>query len=173
MKQREPSHTVSSNVNWCSHRGKQYGSSSKTKNRVAIWSSNPTLGHILRQNYNLKRYMHLPIFTAALFMTAKYGSNLNVYQQLNGQRRCSVHVCVYIYTHCNISHKKEWNNAICNISSVQFSHSVISDSLRPHELQHVRPPWPSPTPGVHPKSCRSSRWCHPAISSSVVPFSCP
>ena len=59
-------------------------------------------------------------------------------------------------------------------SSVQFSHSVVSDSLRPHEPQHVRPPCPSPTPGVHPHPCPSSRWCHPTISLSVVPFSsCP
>ena len=59
-------------------------------------------------------------------------------------------------------------------SSVQFSHSVVSDSLRPHELQHTRPPCPSPTPGVHLDSRPSSHWCHPAISSSVVPFSsCP
>ena len=57
---------------------------------------------------------------------------------------------------------------------IQFSHSVVSDSLWPHELQHARPPCPSPTPGVHPNSCPSSSWCHPAISSSVVPFSsCP
>ena len=55
--------------------------------------------------------------------------------------------------------------------SVQFSRSVVSDSLRPRESQHTRPPCPSPTPGVHPNSCR---WWHPAISSSVVPFfSCP
>ena len=59
-------------------------------------------------------------------------------------------------------------------SSVQFSLSVVSDSLRPHELQHARPPCPSPTPGVHSDSCPSSQWCNPAISSSVVPFSsCP
>ena len=58
--------------------------------------------------------------------------------------------------------------------SVQFSRSVVSNSLRPHELQHARPPCPSPTPGVHPNPCPSSPWCHPAISSSVVPFSsCP
>ena len=58
--------------------------------------------------------------------------------------------------------------------SVQFSGSVVSNSLRPHESQHARPPSPSPTPGVQPNSCPSSRWCHPAISSSVVPFSsCP
>ena len=61
---------------------------------------------------------------------------------------------------------------IC-FSSVQFSCSVVSDSLRPHESQHARPPCPSPTPGVHSDSCPSSQWCHPAISSSVIPFSCP
>ena len=60
------------------------------------------------------------------------------------------------------------------IRSDQISRSVVSDSLRPHELQHARPPCPSPTPGVHSDSCPSSQWCHPAISSSVVPFSsCP
>ena len=59
-------------------------------------------------------------------------------------------------------------------SSVQFSHSVVSDSLRPHELQHTRPPCPSPTPRVHPNPCPLSQWCHPTVSSSVVPFSsCP
>ena len=56
-------------------------------------------------------------------------------------------------------------------SSVQFSGSVVSNSLRPHELQHARPPCPSPTPRVHPNPCPSSRSCHPAISSSVFPFS--
>ena len=60
------------------------------------------------------------------------------------------------------------------LSSVQFSHSVMSDSLRPHEPQHARLPCPSPTPRVHPNSCPLSRCCHPAISSSAVPFSsCP
>ena len=58
--------------------------------------------------------------------------------------------------------------------SVQFSHSVVSDSLRPHESQNTRPPCPSPTPRVCSNSCPLSRWCHPAISSSVIPFSsCP
>ena len=56
-------------------------------------------------------------------------------------------------------------------SSVQFTHSVMSDSLQPHESQHTRPPCPSPTPGVYSNSCPSSWWCQPAISSSVVPFS--
>ena len=57
------------------------------------------------------------------------------------------------------------------IWSLQFSHSVVSDSLRPHGLQHVRLPCPSPTPGAYSNSCPLSRWCHPTISSSVVPFS--
>ena len=58
--------------------------------------------------------------------------------------------------------------------SVQLSCSVVSDSLWPHESQHIRPPCPSPTPGVYPNSCPLRRWCHPAISSAVVPFSsCP
>ena len=56
-------------------------------------------------------------------------------------------------------------------SSVQFSCSVVSDSLQPHESQHARPPCPSPTPGVYPNSCPLSRWCHPTISFSVIPFS--
>ena len=61
-----------------------------------------------------------------------------------------------------------------NFSSVQFSRSVVSDSLWPHELQHARPPCPSPTMGIHPNPCPLCRWCHPTISSSVVPFSsCP
>ena len=59
-------------------------------------------------------------------------------------------------------------------ASVQFSRSVVSNSLRPHESQHARPPCPSPTSGVHPNLCASSQWCHTAISSSVIPFSfCP
>ena len=58
--------------------------------------------------------------------------------------------------------------------SYQFSRSVVSDSLWPHEPQHARPPCPSPTPRVYPNPCPSSQWCHPVISSSVIPFSsCP
>ena len=92
------------------------------------------------------------------------------------------------------SNKKEWTTALCNDLdevhrynkwkkmpsskeyklSVQFSCSVVSNSLWPHELQHARPPCPSPTPRVHPNSYPLSPWCHPAISLSVIPFSsCP
>ena len=77
-----------------------------------------------------------------------------------------MHVCEYMCVCVCV--------CVCVFSSVQFSPSVVSNSLRPHESQHARPPCPSPTPGVHSNSCPSSRWCHPAISSSVIPFSsCP
>ena len=79
-----------------------------------------------------------------------------------------------MYNGILFSHIKDWSWVIS--SSVQFS-SVTQSCLTllwPHELPHARPPCPSPTPGVHPNSCALSWWCHPAISSSVIPFSsCP
>ena len=73
------------------------------------------------------------------------------------------------------AHQDEEINHLREIqfSSVQSSHSVMSDSLRTHEPQHARPPCPSPTLRVYSNSCPRSRWCHPAISSSIIPFSCP
>ena len=68
-------------------------------------------------------------------------------------------------------HTINHRTGLSQFSSVQFSRSVVSDPLQPHELQHSRPPCPSPTPGVYPNSCPLSQWCHPTISSSVVPFS--
>jgi len=67
-----------------------------------------------------------------------------------------------------------WSNGCWQFDhhpSVEFSHSVMSDSLRPHGPQHARSPCPSPAPRVYPNSCPSSQWCHPTISSSVIPFS--
>ena len=67
-----------------------------------------------------------------------------------------------------------WHIYILHYNSVQFSHSVVFDSLQPHEPQHARPPCPSPTLGIRPNPCLLCQWCHPTISSSVVPFSsCP
>ena len=77
------------------------------------------------------------------------------------------------WAHCNYGGVK-WNlpeKSIKVFSSVQFSHSVLSDSLQPHELQQARTPCPSPSPRVHSDSRPSSQWCHPAISSCIVPFS--
>ena len=73
---------------------------------------------------------------------------------------------------------KTWEERLVSLAiqirSDQISRSVVSDSLWPHESQHARPPCLSPTPGVHPNSCALSQWCHPAISSCVIPFSsCP
>ena len=82
--------------------------------------------------------------------------------------------CVKIWTRFKGTIKTSYMNVSSQNLSVQFSHSVMTDSLRPHEPQHARPPCPSPTPGVHPNPCPSSWWCHPTISSSVVCFSsCP
>ena len=83
---------------------------------------------------------------------------------------------IYIYSFLLgiLSREKLWlywtATSLASISSVHFSCSVMSDSLRPHEPQHAKPPCPSPAPGVHSNSCPSSWWCHPAVSSSVVPF---
>ena len=76
---------------------------------------------------------------------------------------------LYVHTYLHIPYKL----VIFDIS-IQFSCSVMSDSLRPHELHHTRPPCPSPTPRIYPNPCPLSRWCRPTISSSVIPFSsCP
>ena len=88
-----------------------------------------------------------------------------------------LNIHIYIYTHKqnqNSTTKIKYNRltqGTKNYVSVQLSCSVMSDSLEPHEPQHAGPPCPSPTLGVYPKSCPLSWWCHPAISSSVVPFS--
>ena len=82
-------------------------------------------------------------------------------------------VIQYFYILCKIQ-VLQYYRLYSLFSSVQFSHSVMSDSLQPHESQHIRSPCPSPTPRVYPNSCPSSWWFHSAILSSVVPFSsCP
>ena len=78
------------------------------------------------------------------------------------------HAAMKLKDTCSLE-EKLWST----FSSVQFSHSVMSDSLRPHELQHARPPCPSRNPGAYTNSCPLSQWCHLTIASSVIPFSCP
>ena len=95
-----------------------------------------------------------------------------MYVRMYGHTCGRVCLCVFSYMH---GHTRQMGNlwdALVSYS-VQFSsvHSVMSNSLWPHESQHARPPCPSPTPRVHPNSCPLSQWCHAAISSSVVPFS--
>ena len=77
--------------------------------------------------------------------------------------------CIPLFTAALSTIARTWSN----LSSIQSSRSVVSDSLRPHESQHTRPSCPSQTPGAYSNPCPSSQWCHLAISSSVIPFSCP
>ena len=94
-----------------------------------------------------------------------------------GEKKAEIHSFIFWFENINYLLKchfhLKWNkiSRIDRFSSVQFSRSVVSDSLRPHESQHTTPPCPSPIPGVHSDSSPSSQWYHPAISSSVVPFS--
>ena len=74
--------------------------------------------------------------------------------------------CTIVYLFIPLLKGRHWGSFSF---SIQFSRSVVSDSLRPHDPQHARPPCPSPTPGVHPNPCRLSWWCHPTISSSSFP----
>ena len=113
----------------------------------------PLLG-IYPEETKIEKDTCIPLFIAALFIIARTWE----------QPRCLL--------------TDEWIKNLWYIHtmeySVQFSRSVVSDSFRAHESQHTRPPCPSPTPGVHSDSRPLSRGCHPAISSSVVPFSsCP
>ena len=77
---------------------------------------------------------------------------------------------VLFFRNCHLY--KRNSQLACMFTSIQFSHSVVFNSLQPHGWQHARPSCPSPTPRVYLNSCPSSRWCHPTISSSVIPFNC-
>ena len=96
-----------------------------------------------------------------------YGINLN--EKVKHWKQNSKFKCMVKTADLNIS--LGLTSFFLPLSSVQFSHSVLSDSLWPHGLQHARPPCPSPTPRVYSNSCSLSQWCHPTISSSVIPFS--
>ena len=106
-----------------------------------------------------------------IFFAAQDGEALYSQQKQDQELTCSDHEL--LIAKCRLKLKKV-GKTTRPFSSVQFSRSVLSNSLPPHESQHARPPCPSPTPKGHPNSCPLSRWCHPAISPSVVPFaSCP
>ena len=113
----------------------------------------------------------LPLAMAYFFMSrmpVQFQPSQPLSKQWNGRRegsRCSFFVLQ------NLREIPQHTPAYVSVSSVQFSHSVVSDSLRPQGLQHARPPCPSPTPRVHSNSCPLNWWRHPTISSSVVPFS--
>ena len=111
----------------------------------------------------------ITILLKSLWVTGRDVKQAVVYVSLKFKRELWLQACI------SKSSLHAWHlEPLGWISSVQFSRSVVSDSLQPHESQHTRPPCPSATPGVYSNSSPSSRWCHPAISSSVVPFSsCP
>ena len=109
----------------------------------------------------LLEYLKLYVYLCFL---SNYKVLLNYYALKNiGEKTRSLLLNKYLF--CEAVKKTK------NICSVQFSQSVMSDSLRPHESQHARPLCPSPAPRVYSNSCPLSQWCHPTISSSVVPFS--
>ena len=135
---------------------------------------------------NLKDWVYLSIFLVTRFwanLVKKFGE----YPSLSVKQRYYLLTCPpqYILSQLAMAsylwsqweegnQKSDWKVFHERKQSVQCSHSVMSNSLQNHESQHARPPGPSPTPRVHPNPCPSSQWCHPAISSSIIPFSfCP
>ena len=120
------------------------------------------LHSVLQGQICLLLWLSLPIFAFQSHIMKRTSFGVSVLEGLVGLHRT---VQLQLLQHYLLGHQ---------FSSVQFSRSVMSESLWPHESQHSRPPCPSPTPGVHTDSRPSSQWCHPAISSSVFPFSsCP
>ena len=109
-------------------------------------------------------FLKNPQWLKVYSLSKKYKILPKVLEPLPSEELIHLNMCIYDTKHGN-------STFIYKFSSVQFSCSVVSDSLRPRELQHARPPCPSPTPRVHSDSRPPSQWCHPAISSSVVPFS--
>ena len=112
MEKRELSYTVGGNVNYAATMHNCYSAievPQKTKNRVAIWSSNPTPGHISRQNFNLKRYIHPPCSQQHCLQQPRHGDSLHAHRQRDGGGD-AVHVC----NETLLSHKEGWNQAICS-----------------------------------------------------------
>ena len=146
---------------------------------LATEQEHPVLSLTAHLCHPREQWLLVPLAPHTVPNTIKITSSLRICQNQNiryyPQMKILWVFCFYKFS----SLKKLYTKLSLNFQalffktvSVQFSRSVVSNSLRPHELQHARPPCPSPTPGVHSNSCPSSRWCHLAISSSVVPFSC-
>ena len=145
---------------------------SKTDIRATTWHCDPTPGPITGKKHGVKGYMR-STFIVALFTIAKTWKE----HKCHWPGMESIwYICIMEY----YSAMKEdeimlfaetWMDLHIAISSVQFSHSVVSNSLGPHGLHHSRPPCPSPTPGVYSDSCPLSQWCHPTMWSSAIPFS--
>ena len=112
-------------------------------------------------------------FKKLLFPQNKNNQNCSTVRSYN-TKDVAERTQVYVLIDKMVLAKNKATSNHKKFSTVQSSRSVLSDSLRSYELQHSRPPCPSPTAGVYPNPCPLSQWCHPAISSSVIPFSsCP
>ena len=130
------------------------------------WRHTHSESHALSEMYQSTYVSLWPLFLTSEF----YPDVLFSFSRLEGffqvRVKCGSAPChVKFFRRCDFKRSKD----SAQFSSVQFSRSVVSDSLRSHESQHARPPCPSPTPGVHSDSRPSSHWCHPAISSFVSP----
>ena len=127
---------------------------------LLCWQANVVDYHVFKKELNpyMEMATHSSILAWEILWTKKPGRLQSTRSQKNWTWMSN-----WTHTHTML---------LFNISSVQFSHSVVSDYLWPHELQHARSPCPSPTPRVYSDSHPSSQWCHPATSSSVVPFYC-
>ena len=124
----------------------------------------------------LKRYMHFSVHCSISYNTQDLEVTLILRDGWRDKKEVVyMHNGVLAIKRVILPFVTRWmgvdNSMLSEKSSVQFSHSVVSYSLWPHGLQHTRPPCPSPTPGVYSNSCPLTRWCHPTISSSVIPFS--
>ena len=120
--------------------------------------------------YNSTHLVSLYHFSSIKSNSRQFSVRFNPIIPLKWSLISGIHLCVV----SNPTAFTEEFSVNIILPSVQFSHSVMSNSLWPHESQHARPPCPSPTPGVYSDSCPLSQWCNPAISSSVIPFSyCP
>ena len=143
-----------------------------------MWSSNSTSGNLSeeRKNTASKLYMHLHDPCSIIY--TRYGKNQSVHWWIIRLRKCSLYIqqniqFLYFYVSLRISKFLQLAPQDQSIVKLifQFSCFVMSDSLQPRGLQHARPPCPSPAPRVYSNLCPLSQWCHPTISSSVVPFS--
>ena len=127
---------------------------------------------------NVSCVLEIKVYSAAIGWNVVYKSIKSILSNVLLKASVSLFSLAVLSTQLCLSDWTELFSPLCNwcvnVSSVQFSCSVLSDSLRPHELQHTRPPCPTPIPGAYPNSCPLSQSCHPTISSSVIPFSsCP
>ena len=141
--------------------------------RILEWVAIP-FSRVIRSHHQLKgidvfwivKDQHLQNFSVFMFWVCSDSTLTYQWNYQGHSQKWSIIPFQGLFPHT----ATVWLQSNFKMPSVQFSRSGVSNSLQPHGLQHARPPCPSPTPGAHPNSCPLSRWCHPTISSSVVPW---